>query len=238
MEYTKYKQKLAPIRNVKPYKANEKINFNTNTKNKNMTLIFNNKTKSKIPFEIKKNKFQNQTFIKKTEKEIFPKIKFSNTRKKNVFQPRLFQINSQRLTKLNKNSSASQDNINILSKEKKFMTSFSSKIEKSFKKNDTTLNEDYDTDIENININEYIEKIKDDFKDNGKVIKIKFEVDKDRIYEYQKNEFVILKIFENDLKQNQGLDIKEFTYNNRKLNMYNSLKDENIENNSVIKVII
>ena len=40
MEYTKYKQKLAPIRNVKPYKANEKINFNTNTKNKNMTLIF------------------------------------------------------------------------------------------------------------------------------------------------------------------------------------------------------
>jgi len=238
MEYTKYKQKLAPIRNVKPYKANEKINFTTNTKNKNMTLIFNNKTKSKIPFEIKKDKFQNQTFIKKNEKEIFPKIKFSNTRKKNVFQPRLVQINSQRLTKLNKNSSASQDNINILSKEKKFMTSFSSKIEKSFKKNDTTLNEDYDTDIENININEYIEKIKDDFKDNGKVIKIKFEVDKDRIYEYQKNEFVILKIFENDLKQNQGLDIKEFTYNNRKLNMYNSLKDENIENNSLIKAII
>ena len=89
MEYTKYKQKLAPIRNVKPYKANEKINFNTNTKNKNMTLIFNNKTKSKIPFEIKKDKFQNQTFIKKSEKEIFPKIKFSNTRKKKCFSTKI-----------------------------------------------------------------------------------------------------------------------------------------------------
>ena len=238
MEYTKYKPKLAPIRNVKPYKANEKINCNTYTKNKNMTLIFNNKTKSKIPFVIKKDKFHNQTFMKKAEKEMFPKIKFPNTRKKNIFQPRLFPVDSERLTKLKKMRSTSQDNINFLSKEKKFMSSFSSKIEKSFKKNETTLIEDYDSDIENININEYIEKIKDDFKDNGIIIKIKFEVDKDRIYEYEKNEFVILKIFETDLKQNQGLDIKEFKYNNKTLNMYNSLKDEHIENNSIIKVII
>ena len=238
MEYTTYNQKLAPIRNVKPYKVNDRLNFNTITKSKNMTLIFNNKTKCKIPFQIKKDKFQNQAFMKKTEKELFPKIKFLNTRKKNAFQPRLFKVNSQHLIKIKKNHSTSQDNITNLSKEKKFMSSFSSKIEKSLKKNETTLIDDYDTDMDNMNINEYLEKIKNDFKDNGNIIKIKFEVDKDRFYEYEKNEFVILKIIENDLKQNQGLDIKEFTYNNKKLNMYNSLKDEHIENNSVIKVII
>ena len=240
MENTKYKPKLAPIRNAKPYKKTEKINFNISIKRKNTTtLIYNNKTKSKIPFEIKKDKFQNQTFLKKPDKDLFPKFKFSNTRKKNFFEPRLSQINSERFTKLKKTNSSSLDSSDILSKQKQFMSSFSNKIEKSLKKNETTLIEDmYDTDVENININEYIEKIKDDFKDNGNVIKIKFMVDKERIYEYEKNEFVILKIFENDLKQNQGLDIKEFCYNNKKLNMFNSLKDEHIKHNSIINVII
>ena len=118
------------------------------------------------------------------------------------------------------------------------MNVFSSKIEPKLKKNVTIFNNDYDTEIENMNMNEYIEKIRDDFKDIGKIIKIKFMVDKDRIYEYEKNEFVILKIFENELKQNQGLDVKEFVYNDKTLYMYNSLRDEKIENNSVIKVII
>ncbi len=63
-------------------------------------------------------------------------------------------------------------------------------------------------------------------------------VDNERQYEFEKNEFVILKIIENDLKLNQGLDIKEFSLNDQILNVYKSLKENKIENNSIIKVII
>ena len=48
------------------------------------------------------------------------------------------------------------------------MNSFSSKIEQKLKKPEVIINNDYDTEIENMNMNEYIKKIKDDFKDNGK----------------------------------------------------------------------
>ena len=83
-----------------------------------------------------------------------------------------------------------------------------------------------------------MEKIKKEFNDIGKIIKIKFVVDNERQYEFEKNEFVILKIIENDLKLNQGLDIKEFSLNDQILNVYKSLKENKIENNSIIKVII
>ena len=238
MEHKKYKPKIAQIRNIKPHKTNEKINFNTFTKNKNMTLLFNNKTKTKMPFEIRRDKFQNQTFMKNTLKCPLPKIKLTNNSKKHFFETKFPKNNSEFFLTSKIVRSSSQENINVFAKQKNFMNSFSSKIEQKLKKTEVIINNDYDTEIENMNMSEYIKKIKDDFKDNGKIIKIKFMVDKDRIYEYEKNEFVILKIFENELKQNQGLDVKEFVYNDKKLNMYNSLRDEKIENNNVIKVII
>ena len=95
-----------------------------------------------------------------------------------------------------------------------------------------------ETNGEDINIDEFMEKIKKEFNDIGKIIKIKFVVDNERQYEFEKNEFVILKIIENDLKLNQGLDINEFSLNDQILNVYKSLKENKIENNSIIKVII
>ena len=95
-----------------------------------------------------------------------------------------------------------------------------------------------ETNGEDINIDEFMEKIKKEFNDIGKIIKIKFVVDNERQYEFEKNEFVILKIIENDLKLNQGLDIKEFSLNDQILNVYKSLKENKIENNSIIKVIL
>ena len=98
---------------------------------------------------------------------------------------------------------------------------------------------DFDTEtMINININEFMEKIKKDYNDIGKLVKMYFIVDEERKNKYEKNEFVILKIIENDLKQNQGLNIKEFVLNEQKLNIYKSLKENKIENNSVIKVIL
>ena len=91
-----------------------------------------------------------------------------------------------------------------------------------------------ETNGEDINIDEFMEKIKKEFNDIGKIIKIKFVVDNERQYEFEKNEFVILKIIENDLKLNQGLDIKEFSLNDQILNVYKSLKENKIENNKAI----
>ena len=90
----------------------------------------------------------------------------------------------------------------------------------------------------NFNLEEFMEKIKNDFSDIGNLVKMSFVVDDKRKFQYEKNEFVILKIIENDLKQNQGLNIKEFVLNEQKLNIYKSLKENKIENNSVIKVIL
>ena len=90
----------------------------------------------------------------------------------------------------------------------------------------------------NINIEELMQKINKEYSDMGKIIKIKFVLDKDRIYHYEKNEYILLKIIENDLKENYDLDIKEFILNNQKLDIFRSLKENNIKNNSIISIII
>ena len=101
-------------------------------------------------------------------------------------------------------------------------------------KKDISLN----VDLNNSDINEIIDNIIKEYSDIGKLIKVCFFIDQNRIIEYKKNEHVILKIIEKDLKDNYGLDIKEFIFNNKKLNEFKSLKDNNIVNNSIIKVII
>jgi hypothetical protein len=83
-----------------------------------------------------------------------------------------------------------------------------------------------------------MDKVNKEYGDIGKIIKINLILDKDRKFEFEKNEHILLKIIENDLKENYGLDVKEFILNDKKLNVFRSLKENNIENNSVINIII
>ena len=100
-------------------------------------------------------------------------------------------------------------------------------------------NDDVDVDDSKIDdINEFMDKVNKEYGDIGKIIKINLILDKDRKFEFEKNEHILLKIIENDLKENYGLDIKEFILNDKKLNVFRSLKENNIENNSVINIII
>ena len=161
------------------------------------------------------------------------------TKKINIFQPKLRQVNSELFRKIKKRKSSSQENIKANLNHKTLQELFNIKLEKEIKKEEKRIiNEEMETNGEDINIDEFMEKIKKEFNDIGKLIKIKFVVDNERQYEFEKNEFVILKIIENDLKLNQGLDIKEFSLNDQILNVYKSLKENKIENNSIIKVIL
>ena len=65
-----------------------------------------------------------------------------------------------------------------------------------------------------------------------------FVIDNKRKYEFVKNEFIILKIIENELRDHHGIKVKEFIYKDKKLNLYKSLKDNNLENNCIIKTVI
>ena len=114
------------------------------------------------------------------------------------------------------------------------------KISSSPPKNSSNNNNDEEDENEHddCDINLFFEKINKEFDDIGKLIKILFFIDNKRKYEFIKNEFVILKIIENDLKQNCGLDVKEFILDEQKLNMYKSIRDNKIKDNSVIKVIL
>ena len=72
----------------------------------------------------------------------------------------------------------------------------------------------------------------------GKMIKITFVVDENRKYDYIKNEYVLLKIIENDLKESYELNIKELIYKEQKLKVFKSLKDNKLEDNCVVKVVL
>lgn len=241
MENRNYKLKMNAIRNTNPQKLNEKIKFYSN-KNSLNTIFKNKNSKNKIPFKIKKNKFQNRTFFDPNEKESLPKIQPLNIKKENIFKPKIRHINSEHFNfnKVKKIRSSSQENNNqAILTQKKFKDLFNSRIEKEVIKAEQTNKENIDTEtMININIDEFMEKIKKDYSDIGKLVKMNFIVDEERKYEYEKNEFVILKIIENDLKQNCGLDVKEFVLDEQKLNMYKSLRDNKIKDNSVIKVIL
>ena len=204
MENRNYKLKMNAIRNTNPQKLNEKIKFYSN-KNSLNTLFKNKNSKNKIPFKIKKNKFQNRTFFDPNEKESLPKIQPLNIKKENIFKPKIRHINSEHFNfnKIKKIRSSSQENNNqAILTQKKFRDLFNSRIEKEVIKAEQTNKENIDTEtMININIDEFMEKIKKDYSDIGKLVKMNFIVDEERKYEYEKNEFVILKIIENDLKE-------------------------------------
>ena len=238
MEKRNYKLKLNAIRATHPQKFAEKMKFYTN-KNSLNALFKNKNIKNNIPFKIKKNKFQNKTFFGEKEKEFYPKIQLFNFKKNNNFEPKIRHINSEYFNKIKKIRSSSQEHNNTLIAQRKIMDFYPIKLNRELNKEKTINYDENETEnVANINLEEFMEKIKKDFSDIGKLIKMSFIIDDNRKYEYEKNEFVILKIIENDLKLNQGLDIKDFILNDQKLNRYKSLKDNKIENNSVIKIIL
>ena len=241
METNQYKPKIAPIRNLYPLKIYENSkNFYLPKKPSSIFVPNKNPNNNKIPFQINKNKFQNKTFSIKSGNQALQQNKFLKIRKNKIFEPKIRRMNSEHFNKIKKLRTLSQDNNKIAITQKKFMDIFSVKLENEIKTENKNMSKELNinVEIENFDVNEFMEKIKKDFNDIGKLIKIKFVVDEKRNYEYEKNEFVILKIIENDLKENHGLDIKEFILNEEKLNMYKSLKDNNVENNSIIKVIL
>ena len=97
----KIKEKINSIRTIKPQKFNEKIKFYSNKQD--IGTNFKNKNpKNKFPFQISKNQFQNKTFFE-PEKENIPKINFMmKTKKINIFQPKLRQVNSELFRKIKK----------------------------------------------------------------------------------------------------------------------------------------
>ena len=237
MEIIQCKPKITSLYTIYPQKLSEISKNIYLTKRASSIFVTNNNPKNKIPFKINKNKFQYKTFFEKQEKPVLQKTKFFKLKKQNIFKPKIRKINSEYFNPMKKIRASSQDNNRIALAHKKFIDIFSGKLENVIK-TDKKISKELEAEIENLNVKEFMEKIKKDFNDIGSLIKVKFVVDDKRNYEYEKNEFVILKIIENDLKENQGLDIKEFILNEQKLNMYKSLKDNNVENNSVIKVIL
>ena len=98
--------------------------------------------------------------------------------------------------------------------------------------------DDNNDDGKDIDINLFFDKINKEFNDIGKMIKITFVVDENTKYDFIKNEFVLLKIIENDLKESYNLNIKEFIYKDQKLKVFKSLKENKLEDNCVIKVVL
>ena len=188
-------------------------------------------TKKKIILKTNIDKLKaNKTSVNLNEKAKFPSLKIMNFKKKASIELKIRNIDNIKFNTLKKMRRFSQDHIKsgILTKNYEFKNNILIKKEEK----------DEEEGICDINIEELMQKINKEYSDMGKIIKIKFVLDKDRIYHYEKNEYILLKIIENDLKENYDLDIKEFILNNQKLDIFRSLKENNIKNNSIISIII
>ena len=234
------KMNLMKTINQCPIKTKEKITIFTNKQSYNYQNLLKNKDNhNKISLKINKNNKMrfNKTTLILTERPKFPKVKVLNFKKDTIINPKPKQVDrvSFHVRKKVRCSSQELNKEEILSKN--FNDMYFKKFEKEIKKEKIS-NEDDNDKYSNINIEEFIDKIKKEYSDIGKIIKINFIDANGKKYTYEKNEHVLLKIIENDLKENQGLNIKEFIFNNHKLNAFKTLNENNIENNSIIKIII
>ena len=227
------KSKINPYPN--PLKIKEKIKIFKNRPIMNFNFLRRrNSQNAQSTSRLEKNKSSfRQTSLGSLEKMNLPIIKTSNIRKKRELK--FEKINSVYFNTINKIGNSNQATNETEFIKKKTDNIIDADLDKeTINKKDITFNED----LNNVDISEIIENIIKEYSDIGKLIKVCFFIDKQRIIEYKKNEHVILKIIAKDLKDNYGLDIKEFILNNKKLNEFKSLKDNNIVNNSIIKVII
>ena len=200
-----------------------------NILNNNNMKYFHNKYLIKIK---EKKKYPNKTlfdfssFSKKIDKDLFNRdIKVNNYNDKNESNYKFnYHFN---FNKFKKSRCCSQEQNKV-------------KIASSPPKNNSNNNNDEEDESEhdNCDINSFFDKINKEFDDIGKLIKMVFVIDNKRKYEFVKNEFIILKIIENELRDHHGIKVKEFIYKDKKLNLYKSLKDNNLENNCIIKAVI
>ena len=226
-----YQPKLNQTKTIiqHPFKLKEKLKLinNDQSSNINKIKISDKNFLKKFSFAINKKKISfNKTTLNFSEKPNLPSIKVLNFKKNIKIKQKPQQINS----------------INFNATLKKIRCSSQELNERTIipKNNNYKLNND-DVDVDNSkigDINEFMNKVNKEYGDIGKIIKINLILDKDRKFEFEKNEHILLKIIENDLKENYGLDVKEFILNDKKLNVFRSLKENNIENNSVINIII
>ena len=232
MENKKHKIELISKQNINSYKfigMSTKFNFN----NKNL--------KNSKPLSIKKNGFQSRTYFYKKEYVQLQKIPIINFQKKINFNPKIRPFNKDFGSTLQKQRSSSLINIKSPKKlSQKFQDFFNNKIEQEVnKKKELNNNDNTENDIlDSISMEQLKDKINKEYQNVGQLIRVSFVVEDKKIFDYEKNEFVILKIVKNDLKENQGLDVKDFIFQDSKLNMFKSFKDNNIINNSVIKVVL
>jgi hypothetical protein len=200
-----------------------------NILNNNNMKYFHNKYLIKIK---EKRKYPNKTlfdfssFSKAIDKDLFNRdIKVNNYNEKNESNYKFnYHFN---FNKFKKSRCWSQEQNKI-------------KIASSPPKNNSNNNNDEEDESEHddCDINLFFDKINKEFDDIGKLIKMVFVIDNKRKYEFIKNEFIILKIIENELRDHHGIKVKEFIYKDKKLNLFKSLKDNNLENNCIIKVVI
>ena len=216
--------------NKYPFKLREKLKFFAKRQSFN-DLEQNGIYQKKIILKTNIDKLKaNKTSVNLNEKAKFPSLKIMNFKKKASIELKIRNIDNIKFNTLKKMRRFSQDHIKsgILTKNYEFKNNILIKKEEKDEEKGTC----------DINIEELMQKINKEYSDMGKIIKIKFVLDKDRIYHYEKNEYILLKIIENDLKENYDLDIKEFILNNQKLDIFRSLKENNIKNNSIISIII
>lgn len=206
-----------------PFKQNEA--FNDNIKN------FHNKYLLKMK---EKNKFGNKTLFdinsiyNKIDNNIFKKDKISNNNF-NINKEKQLRFNYPfKFNKFRKIRCSSQE-------QKNEKIALSSLPKFNFLNNEEE--EENDNGVEE-DINIFFDKINKEFGDIGKLIKMTFIIDENRKYDFIKNEFIILKIIEKELSENYGLKIKEFIYKNQKLKVFKSLKENNLKDNCVIKVVL
>ena len=217
--------------NKYPFKLREKLKFFAKRQSFN-DLEQNGNYQKKIILKTNIDKLKaNKTSVNLNEKAKFPSLKIMNFKKKASIELKIRNIDNIKFNTLKKMRRFSQDHIKsgILTKNYEFKNNILIKKEEKSEEEEGTCD---------INIEELMQKINKEYSDMGKIIKIKFVLDKDRIYHYEKNEYILLKIIENDLKENYDLDIKEFILNNQKLDVFRSLKENNIKNNSIISIII
>ena len=221
-----------PFKDIK-FTGNQNQNQNINQNN-----IFINKDRdknfhTKYLFKIKEKNNFNKTYFDKTSlpnkigNDIFVKERKFNNLKKDINND-----NKENQIQFNQNKLK-------FNNYKKIRCFSQEKIKLAPLPNNNILNNEEEDDInDNKDINVFFDNINKEFADIGKIIKINFILDEKRKYEFNKNEFVILKIIENELKEKYGLKIKEFIYNNQKLKVFKSLKENKLEDNCNIKIII
>ena len=228
-----YQPKFDSMRTINqyPFKLKEKFKLFGDKKSSNYNTIEGKNFHNKFSFKIYKQKLKfNKTTLNYTEKPTLPKVKILKFKKNVKIEPKAKQVKG-----VNINFNQTLKNIRCSSQvsiQKVFLSkNNNSKFNKELNNEDTK-------ELKITNINDFMDKINKEYNDIGKIIKISFVLDKDRKYDYEKNEHVILKIIENDLRDNYGLDIKEFIFNEKKLNLFKSLKENNIENNSIINIAL